>query len=320
MRDLISVIVPCYNVEDFLPRCLESLISQSYHNIEIILVDDGSSDRCGEICDDYAAKDSRIRVIHKKNGGLSDARNVAIDIAKGDYLTFVDSDDYVCTDYVETLYDLCVKYETKMAVADWLIYPMGDIPILPHRKIKEILFSRQKALECMFNQVHFDVSACVKLYHRSLFDGVRYPKGMLFEDLQTTFKCILNCDNGVAYSNKQIYYYMFRPNSIEGSEFSERKMDSAIEVFNVMNSYEEELKDVADALKSKLTAFCFHLLLKAPKSYKRGEILYDYIKKVRWSVITNPNARLKNRIGCIATYIGFDFTRWLFRWVDRRRI
>ncbi|MBO5050061.1 MAG: glycosyltransferase family 2 protein, partial [Oscillospiraceae bacterium] len=105
-QPLISVIVPCYNVEEYLPRCVESVLNQTYRNLEILLVDDGSPDRCGEICDGYAAVDSRVKVIHKENGGLSDARNVALNVMKGEYVTFVDSDDYVAADYVEYLYKL----------------------------------------------------------------------------------------------------------------------------------------------------------------------------------------------------------------------
>lgn len=104
LQPLISVIVPCYNVMEYLPKCVESILSQTYKNLEIILVDDGSTDSSGKICDGYAAKDNRIKVIHKKNGGLSDARNVALDVMKGEYVTFIDSDDYVANDYVEFLY------------------------------------------------------------------------------------------------------------------------------------------------------------------------------------------------------------------------
>ena len=183
-KPLISVIIPCYNVEKYLYRCVDSIIGQTYKNLEIILVDDGSPDNCGKICDEYAAKDGRIKVIHKENGGLSDARNVAIDVAKGEWLTFVDSDDYLTKDYVDTLYNLCIKYKTKVTVADWCIFAEGTYPFMSKRKNKEILFSQNGALEDMFNQVHFDVSACTKLYHHSLFEGVRFPKGMLFEDLR----------------------------------------------------------------------------------------------------------------------------------------
>ena len=106
-KDLISIIVPIYNVEKYIKKCIDSIINQTYTNLEIILVDDGSPDNCGKICDKYKEKDDRIKVIHKKNGGLSDARNAGIDIATGEYITFIDSDDYVAENYIEVLYNLC---------------------------------------------------------------------------------------------------------------------------------------------------------------------------------------------------------------------
>lgn len=319
IEPLVSVIVPCYNVEKYLPKCVDSIVGQTYRNLEIILVDDGSPDNCGNICDEYATRDGRIKVIHKENGGLSDARNAAIDVAKGEWLTFVDSDDYVTEDYVETLLRLCLKYEVKMAVGCCFIFSEGTHSIIHQKKINGNLLSKQEALSTMFYQKKYDVTAWGKIYQTSLFEEIRYPKGLLFEDLPTTFKLMLNCNEGVAYTNKQIYYYMFRPDSIEGSKFSEKKMDSAIEVFRIMQSYENELKEVTDALKSKLASFCFHLVLKMPQGYERGELLFDYIRQVRWDVMTNSKARLKTRLGCAATYLGFDFTKWLFRWVDRRK-
>ena len=319
-KPLITVIVPCYCVENFLPRCIESIIKQTYINLEIFLIDDGSPDNCGSICEQYAAIDNRIIVIHKENGGLSDARNTAIEQASGKWITFIDSDDYVTNDYVEILYDLVKKYNCKMSIADWKIFQIGNEPSIDaNKKREEIFFTSRDALEDMFNQNHFDNSACVKLYSRDLFDGIRFPKGMLFEDLLTTFKLMLKCDSGIAYSNRIIYYYMFRPTSIEGAAFSEKKMDSAIEVFNVMKSYEKELSEISDAVKSKLSAFCFHLILKMPKDYKKGYVLKDYIKSVRRTVICNRKARLKTRLACLCSYLGFDFTKRLFSFVDRRK-
>lgn len=316
---IISLIVPCYNVEQYLPKCIDSILCQTYKNLEIWLVDDGSPDRCGEICDEYAKIDNRIKVIHKKNGGLSDARNVAIDKASGEWITFVDSDDYVTEDYVETLYNLVAQYHCKMSVADWQIFPLGSNVSIENKKTIEIFFSSKGALEDMFNQRHFDNSACVKLYHRDLFKDIRFPKGMLFEDLLTTFKLMLRCEDGIAYSSKKIYYYMFRPSSIEGSSFSEKKMGSAIEVFNVMKSYEMELGDVSRALKSKLCAFSFHLLLKMPNDYDNSFILKDYIRKARWAVVCNNKARMKTRLACLSSYFGFRMTKLLFTIVDRRK-
>lgn len=317
-QPLISVIVPVYKVEQWLCRCIDSILVQDYKNLEILLVDDGSPDKCPQICDDYAMKDSRIKVIHKINGGLSDARNAAIDKAKGVYITFIDSDDYVASDYISTMFSLIDLYHAQMSIAAWHIFNEGTEPILPNIHEKKMLMSKEKALSNMFYQKGYDVSAWAKMYHRSLFDDIRYPKGKVFEDLQTTFKLMLKCTR-IGYTNKIVYYYMFRGSSIEGAPFSVQKMDSALEVFNTMRAYENQLKPVARALRSKLSTFSFHLLMKMPKNYTGGGILQSYIKENRLKIIFDKQSPLKSKIACFGTFFGFDFVKWLFHFVDRRK-
>lgn len=317
-QPLVSVIVPIYNVEKYLRRCVDSILSQSYHNLEVWLVDDGSPDGCPAICDKYAERDNRIKVIHKPNGGLSDARNAALDVAKGEFITFIDSDDYVTPDYVSTLYFLIDRYEAQMSIATWHIFPEGEKPNMPEVTVNELLMDRNTALSNMFYQKGYDVSACVKMYHRSLFDSIHYPKGQLFEDLQTTFKLMLKC-NRVVFTNKPVYFYMFRKGSIEGAPFSEKKMDSALQVFKLMRSYEQQLLQVKDALRSKLVTFSFHLLVKMPENYTRGKILQQYIKESRQKVIFDSQSPLKSKIACLASFLGLDFVKWCFHFVDRRK-
>lgn len=314
---MITVIVPIYNVEKWLPRCVDSILAQDYKNLELFLVDDGSPDGCGKICDEYAEKDKRIKVIHKPNGGLSDARNAALDVAKGNYITFIDSDDYVTPDYISTLFSLIEKCDAQMSIATWQIFPEGIIPKMPNIKLNEIVMTQNEALSNMFYQKSYDVSACVKMYHRSLFEGVRYPKGQLFEDLQTTFKLMLKCDK-VAFTNKPVYFYMFRKGSIEGAPFSEKKMDSALQVFSLMRSYESQLRPVHKALKSKLTTFSFHLLVKMPEDYKGSEELKNYIRHNRLAVITDYRTPTKAKLACLASFLGFDAVKKLFCLIDRR--
>ena len=317
---LISVIVPCYNVEQYLPKCVDSILAQTYRNLEVILVDDGSPDRCGDICDKYAEKDARVKVIHKANGGVSDARNAALDMMQGEWFTCIDSDDYVSPTYVETLYGLTQKYHCKMAVVSWLDYKPNEVPHPSNRGNDERLLSSDDAIADMFYQHSCDVAPWGKIYKSSLFDDIRYPKNVIYEDLQTTFKPMAKCKEGVAFTNRQEYFYLLRPTSYEGSTFSEMKMDSAINVFNVMRSYDNIfVGGVKSALESKLCSFCFHLVLKMPEGYERGEMLYDYIRKVRWSVLLNNKARLKNRLACASSYLGFKVTKALFSLVDRRK-
>ena len=216
LQPLISVIVPCYNVEEYLPKCIESILNQTYRNLEILLVDDGSPDNCGRICDEYAAKDSRIRIIHKKNGGLSDARNAALDVMTGEYVTFIDSDDYVSDDYVEYLYKIIKESGVKLSVSSYQTFvDDSSAEICTNNPLFVKIVHTNDALTGMFYQQIFDTSAWAKMYHRSLFsDGIRYPKGWLYEDLPTTYRLMMKCDY-IAFGNYRSYFYRIRNTSID---------------------------------------------------------------------------------------------------------
>ena len=317
---LISVIVPCYKVEKYLHLCVDSILFQTYTNLEIILVDDGSPDKCGEICDDYAQKDSRIKVIHKENGGLSDARNVAIDIANGQYLTFVDSDDTVAKNHVEELYRLIVKYGCKLSVTQWYTYKEGTKLNVHQKDIKEFCYdSPKEAVSVMFYQKEFDNAVCGKLYHRSLFNTLRFPIGLIFEDDYTVYRLFFASDK-IAYSNVITYYYLLRADSIEGAVFNKKKMDSALAVFKSMEEEHWDLiSQVLPAYRSRYLSFCMHLLLKAPTNYDKSYLLWDRIKRYRWSVICDNNARNKTRIAAILSYFGLGIVKIVFALVDKRK-
>lgn len=317
---LISIIIPCYKVEKYLPACIDSIRKQSYQNLEIILVDDGSPDDCGKICDEYAEKDSRIRVIHKPNGGLSDARNVAIDVAKGEYLTFVDSDDTVSNYHIEELYRLVKKYDCKLSICQWQTFCEGHELVIKQKSIKEICYQTpQEAVTAMYYQEEFDNAACVKLYHKSLFDEIRFPKGLLFEDDYTVYRLLFKSDK-VAYSNKITYYYLLRSDSIEGATFSKKKMDSALEVLRSLeNEHWDLISQVLPAYRSRYLSFCMHLLLKAPKNYDNIDVLWNKIKEFRFSVILDKNARPKARVAALLSYMGVGFLKFAFKLVDQRK-
>ncbi len=320
MREpLISVIVPIYKVERYLAKCVESILGQTYRNLEIILVDDGSPDRCGAICDAYAGRDLRVKVIHKENGGLSDARNVALDVARGEYITFVDSDDYVAETYVETLYRLVEKYGCEVSVVSSQSFVEGGVPEVPQIHEEECCFSALQAIECMFYQEKFDTAAWAKLYRRSLFEsGIRYPKGLLFEDLPTAYLLFAQ-GRKVAFSNKRLYYYMWRKDSIEGSGFTPAKMDSAMRIFDSMDSHSEITSQVENAFRCRMISFSFHILLKMPSRYGRRDVLWRRILAYRSSVLLDGRARKKARAACLLSYLGMGTVRRLFRMIDKRR-
>ena len=221
---LISVVLPIYNIESYLDRCMTAVLGQTYRNLEILMVDDGSPDGCPEICDEYAQEDSRVIALHKENGGLSDARNYGIARAKGEYITCIDPDDFVDPDYVEYLYGLIVKYETKMSVCQHVTeYDNGSKK--DNGSSGDELLDIETCLRRMLYHDVVDTSAWAKLYHRSLFDTVRYPKGKIFEDIGTTYALMLQCDTGIAVGYESKYHYMYHMNSIVNSSFSPRKFD-----------------------------------------------------------------------------------------------
>lgn len=224
-KPLLSVIIPVYNVEAFLTRCVGSVLNQTYDNLEVILIDDGSRDGSGGICDDYAARDSRVRVIHKENGGLSSARNAGLDAAGGDYIAFVDSDDWVEADAYAHMLSLMEKYSVKLVCGGR--YDVDGktgqrrVGLCPKKEEK---ISAEELAGRIFLWDNCDSSACDKLYHRSLLENFRYPLGKICEDVPVIYKIVLKAGE-VAMSDKPIYNYYHRPGSITTTSVSAKNFD-----------------------------------------------------------------------------------------------
>ena len=219
---LISVIVPVYNVEAYLARCVDSILAQTYHNLEIILVDDGTKDSSDKICDAYAEKDPRIRVIHKENGGLSSARNAGIDIARGEYLGFVDSDDWIEPEMYETMLELAKKHDAKIVCGG-----RYDVDSATGEKtaglcpVKEEAITGMELLGRVFLWDQCDSAAWDKLYHRSLFQDIRYPLGMICEDIAIFYRLAEQTETAVMCA-KPLYNYYHRENSITAAKLSDK--------------------------------------------------------------------------------------------------
>ncbi len=225
MKDnsLITIIVPVYKVEKYIHKCINSIINQTYTNLQIILVDDGSPDRCGEICDEYAKKDSRIEVIHKKNGGLSDARNVGIRRAKGKYIGFVDSDDYIKEDMYENLSNYIEENQADVAICNFYDVIDGkDIIKNANNGTEE--YNKLEILKEILLDNKIQSYAWNKIYKRELFDGIEYPLGRKYEDIGTTFYILEKC-NKVIVSGKPEYYYLTREDSIVHNNSEQTIMD-----------------------------------------------------------------------------------------------
>lgn len=225
MKDLISVIVPIYQVEDYLIECLDSIINQEYTNLEIILVDDGSKDKCPKICDDYKLKDNRIKVIHKPNGGLSDARNAGLEIAKGKYICFVDSDDVLNKNFIMTLYNNIKTTDADISICDFLsiktISDISDDNITNNLK----LYTKEEILNDFYKKQSLRlVLAWNKLYKREIWNNIRYPKGKVHED-EFVIHYILDNINKLVISDSKLYYYRQRENSIT-SVYNKKRLNA----------------------------------------------------------------------------------------------
>lgn len=223
---MISVIVPVYKVEPYLRECIDSILNQTYRDFELILVDDGSPDNCGAICDEYAANDPRVRVIHQENGGLSAARNAGLDVAKGEYVSFVDSDDAIHPECLSFLWQAYIACGADISIAHFVRF----CDVIPSDGVITMgipqSMSGYNACEELFGKdgVTYTV-ACGKLYKASLFSNIRYPVGRIHEDEATTYKLLYNADK-VAMLSNALYFYRQNPDGIMATPFSEKRYDA----------------------------------------------------------------------------------------------
>ncbi|MFI3325886.1 MAG: glycosyltransferase family 2 protein [Clostridia bacterium] len=246
MKEKISVIVPIYKVEKYLDKCINSIVCQTYENIEIILVDDGSPDKCPEICDEYKKQDQRIIVIHKENGGLSDARNVGIDIATGKYFIFVDSDDFLELNMIELLYMRMQKDNSDMVACNYNILD-ENYKFLSEKKIlnkdETTLKTGIQSLADIYSKPNaFDVVAWNKLYKAYLFENIRYPKGKIHEDAFIIHYLLYKCQK-VSIVEYALYNYISRNDSITGNASRYQRFDSIESRIDRLDFYlKKELK------------------------------------------------------------------------------
>ncbi|MGQ7337013.1 glycosyltransferase family 2 protein [Streptococcus suis] len=230
MKDLVSIIVPIYNVEKFLPRCIESICNQSYENLEILLINDGSTDGSEQICVDFMARDPRIRYFLKENGGLSDARNYGIERAQGKYLSFIDSDDFVESDFILQLYDALVQQNASVAIAGFSkVDENGTIlkkELLENEEL--VLTGREVCKKLHSEKGQVFVVAWNKLYKKELFSNVQYAKGKIHEDEYIAYQLFYDLDR-IAVVNDSLYYYVERQESITRTQMTDLRFECLIE-------------------------------------------------------------------------------------------
>ena len=308
---LISVIVPVYKVEAYLDRCVQSIVNQTYQNLEIILVDDGSPDNCPAMCDAWAAKDSRIKVIHKENGGLSDARNAGMAVAAGEYISFLDSDDWVDIHFLQVLYDLIVR--TNADIAECCFVKTYGESILPDCSEEITVCTPEEALALhiqisMFKQVVWN-----KLYRKNVIT-VLFEKGKYHEDEFWTYQIIANCKR-LAHIEKALYFYFQRADSIMGAAYSIKRLD-AVEAKIKRNAFIQkhypQLSHMSDADVCFTCIYHGQLMMK----YVERKQFKQAFSKIKGFFPQNPNIdrqklKLTHIVWLILAQINLPLCCWI---------
>ncbi|WP_071131749.1 glycosyltransferase [Enterococcus timonensis] len=309
MADLVSIIVPVYNVAQYLERCLDSIVKQSYLELEIIVVNDGSTDDSGMILEKYRVLDQRIIVLEKENGGLSSARNSGLDYMTGKYVTFVDSDDFIAINYVKNLVDVTKKYDCEVAVSQlqyWYDNSKESKEVPPR---SDECLSVSDGIKEMLLQKKFDNSAWGKIYKAEFFNNIRYPVGKLYEDTPVTYKLFMKSNSiGIVYSKD--YFYYQRTGSITNTKFNNKKLDILPFLDEMYIVIPKEYPELINATRSKIVSSLFGLLKQVPQS--ETEIRNDIKKRIikyNSMGILKERARLKVKVASIVS-LALGSTLW----------
>lgn len=316
MNPKVSLIIPVYKVMEFLPECLRTVEAQTYDNIETILVDDGSPDDCGRLCDEYAASHENVVVIHQKNCGLSGARNAGLRAATGEYVVFMDSDDYVTEDYIAYMMGLILKYHVDIAVGATAVFFYDNFPVIEERDYPEEVLEQKDAIIKMLYNKGFGVSAWAKCYKRSLFDGVEYPVGKVFEDLPTTYKLFVKVPS-VAFGRRPIYCYRkLRVGSINQQSVSRSSLNDGLSAGReVLDYMEKHLPEAAPAAKhrfaQKITEYPAQMRVASEENKKIFAQLKKELRPIARDVLADPEAYWLIKLKIRAMQMGFLPTRVL---------
>ena len=313
--DLISIIVPIYKVEPYLNQCVQSIVEQTYRNLEIILVDDGSPDACPAVCDAWAAKDSRIRVIHKENGGLSDARNAGLAAAAGEYICFVDSDDWIAPEYIAGLYGAVA--ETGADIAECAVaYEDEAGSVLRLRQAAPVArMDRLEALRRLVQEDGIYQTVWNKLYRREVIGGIRFEKGKYHEDEFWSYQ-VFDRIGSLAVVPEALYHYLQRGGSIMGDGYSLKRLDGLEARFRRMQ-YLQKYPELACLTRQELTGACMWHWQCAKTYLTGGErqkalgYIRQIVKNCPWVPPRGLTGKRTHRIWYVMFRLMPDLTVWV---------
>lgn len=311
----ISIVVPVYNVEKYLTKCVDSILTQSFEDFELILVDDGSLDESGKMCDEFALKDSRIKVIHKENGGLSSARNAGIDVCMGEFVGFVDSDDYIKNDMYEVLYSDICHYNADIAVCGFYHKYENKCLKSTHKYgLAKGVFDNKEAFKLSFRSTGITLSSVNKLYRLELFKDKRFPVGRTYEDAFLVPELIINSSK-VCYNPLPKYYYVHRGNSITSNKFKISDFSDRIDAYK--NHLEFVEKNFPGLKNEALFRYIGSYILVFDKmnlsdDFLGSEIYKTTLRNIReniFFVLKNPLFTAKRKLSALLISIN----PWLYR-------
>ncbi|VEG71540.1 hyaluronan synthase [[Pasteurella] aerogenes] len=312
--DLISIVIPVYNVKDYLEKCFESVINQTYKNIEVILVNDGSTDGSGELCDDLALKDPRVVVYHKENGGLSSARNLGIDKAKGNYIGFIDSDDYIDLDMYDLLYRNIKNDNADIAMCG-LYNIHATAQQSQEKNIQHFVVEPERAIQIVLDAKLTSVTAVNKLYKKELFNDLKYEVGRTSEDAFIIVKLLDKC-NRISITNERKYYYFHRTGSITKQSFSIKTLDVIDAYKQNLNIIKKKYPRIIDSAKRRLCWSYFYVLdslVISDRFLSERKLVADLtqeLKKYNKLILTSPNFRINRKLMFLALYFNVYIYRW----------
>lgn len=314
----ISVIVPVYNVERYLDRCIDSLLAQSITDLEILLINDGSKDGSGALCDAWSSRDSRIRAVHKPNGGLSSARNEGLRHATGRYVMFIDSDDVIHPDMCKHLLAGLQQYDAQMAACEPAHTFEDQQPPYTVKNDWQVL-SRTDAIRKLWYQRGFFPSACTKLYCRELFADNLFCEGLLFEDVDIMHRLLWQTDK-VVYTTSALYGYMHRGNSITTKQFSVRDLDILVIADRLLTFAQEQDTALLGAARSYAVTAAMRVALNAPKTEELAEgrkKAKALLRQYGPGVLFDRYSRLKSKCGLLLYFLCRPLMRALYKRIDR---
>lgn len=306
MKPKISIVVPVYNVERFLSDCIESILNQTFRDIELILVNDGSTDQSGAICDQYAKHDERIVVIHKENGGQSSARNKGINAAKGDFVGFIDSDDWIQEDMYEVLYSKAIEADADIAACNIIEFQKDGSKRYFCQDTSDLVYDRQTAMGELYLNERLSFSPCNKIYKRTLFKEIRFKEGYILEDVDFAYR-IIHQSTKIYYTGQALYNYRYNEKSTLRKDFSKKRLDEYEVRRDMYLFYLKHYPEYSNEVYAEwfLTGLMLYINMEKYFHHEKRQYKYllDFDRKQLKPLIKNENYNRKKRVLLSLAYI-----------------